>query len=205
MKFNFLVFFFHLSFSLLSQKFPSELWHEGWLVTNDKDTLKGNLKYDFEAQLIQIKIDDKIKAYSNRNIYYFEIYDKTIEDYRQFYSLMYEVNYNYKIPILFEVLIEGELSLLLKEKIVSETIPRYFPSYYWYGRKSYEYYNKIDYEFFFMRLDGTIIKFNGKKKDLFNIMYEKINDIKLYFIDNNLKIKKMSDLVKIVSYYNSLS
>jgi len=205
MRFRIIILFFYSSFNLSSQDFPSEMWHKGWLVTNHKDTLNGHLKYDFEAQLIQIKIDDKIKAYSNRNIYYFEIYDKTIEDYRQFYSLMYEVNYNYKIPILFEVLIEGELSLLLKEKIVSETVPRYFPSYYWYGRQSYEYYNKINYEFFFMRLDGTIIKFNGKKKDLFNIMYEKIDDIKLYFIDNNLKIKKMSDLVKIVSYYNSLS
>lgn len=204
MKFNFFLFFFYLNFSLFSQKFPSELWHEGWLVTNDKDTLKGNLKYDFESQLIQVEIDSKIKAFSNRNIFYFEIYDKTIEDYRQFYSLMYEVNYNYNVPILFEVLIEGKLSLLLKEKIVSETVPRYFPSYYWYGRTSYDYYNKVDYEFFFMNIDGVIIKFNGKKKDLFNIMIDKFDDVKSYFVDNKLKVKNMSDLVKIVAYYNSL-
>ena len=70
MMFNFFLFFFYLNFSLFSQKFPSELWHEGWLVTNDKDTLKGNLKYDFESQLIQVEIDSKIKAFSNRNIFY---------------------------------------------------------------------------------------------------------------------------------------
>ena len=164
MKFKFFIFFFYLSFESISQKFPSELWHDGWIVTTYKDTLKGYLKYDFENQLIQVKIDSTIKAFSSRNIYYFEIYDKTVEDYRQFYSLMYQVSYNYTVPTLFEVLLDGKLSLLLKEKIISETVPRYFPSYYWYGRTTYDFYNKIDYEYFFIDPSGKINDFNGKKK-----------------------------------------
>ena len=117
---------------------------------------------------------------------------------------MYEINYNYSIPTLFEVLIEGKLTLLIKEKIVSETVPRYFPSYYWYGRTYYEQYNKLEYDFFFMNLDGSISEFNGKKNNLFEFMSDSIDEVKEYYIKNNLKIKKMKDLVKVVAYYNSL-
>ena len=35
-------------------------------------------------------------------------------------------------------------------------------------------------------------------------MNDKIDIIKLYISKNKLKIKKMSDLVKVVAYYNSL-
>ena len=39
--------FFILLFPLniLAQQFPSDLWHPGLLVTNDGDTIKGDLKY----------------------------------------------------------------------------------------------------------------------------------------------------------------
>ena len=198
------IFFFCFNINLFSQDFPSEIWHKGWLVTNQKDTLNGFVKYNFENQLIQVKVDNTIKAFSNRNIYYFEIFDNTIEDYRQFYSLMYEINYNYSIPILFEVLIKGKLTLLIKEKIVSETVPRYFPSYYSYGRTYYEQYNKLEYDFFFMNSKGSIYEFNGKKNELFDFMIDNIEEIKQYYSNNNLRIKKMKDLVKIVAYYNSL-
>ena len=95
-------------------------------------------------------------------------------------------------------------ALLIKEKIVSETVPRYFPSYYWYGRTYYEQYNKLEYDFFLMNLDGSISEFNGKKNNLFEFMSDNIDEVKEYYIKNNLKIKKMKDLVKVVAYYNSL-
>ena len=58
--------------------------------------------------------------------------------------------------------------------------------------------------FFFMNLDGSIFKFNGKKNNLFYFMIDNIDEVKQYYSNNNLRIKKMKDLVKIVAYYNSL-
>ena len=83
--------FFMLLFPLnmLAQQFPSDLWHPGLLVTNDGDTIKGDLKYDFENQSIQLDDGQTLKAYNVNNLFFFEIYDETIKDYRQFYSLMY--------------------------------------------------------------------------------------------------------------------
>ena len=80
--------FFILLFPLnmLAQQFPSDLWHPGLLVTNDGDTIKGDLKYDFENQSIQLDDGQTLKAYNVNNLFFFEIYDETIKDYRQFYS-----------------------------------------------------------------------------------------------------------------------
>ncbi len=73
--------------------------------------------------------DYGVPAFNVNNLFFFEIYDETIRDYRQFYSLLYEVGYNYNVPVLFEMMIEGKLSLLLRERIVAETTQSYFPSY----------------------------------------------------------------------------
>ena len=141
---------------------------------------------------------------------FFEIYDETIRDYRQFYSLMYEVGYNYSVPVLFEIVIEGKLSLLLRERIVAESISNnYFPSYYSYSmmpryNNNYSYVNKVKYDYFFLENSGKIIKFNGKKRDLFNVMSDKTESMKTYFNKNRINLKKMSDLAKVISYYNRI-
>ena len=66
--------FFILLFPLnmLAQQFPSDLWHPGLLVTNDGDTIKGDLKYDFENQSIQLDDGQTLKAYNVNNLFFFE-------------------------------------------------------------------------------------------------------------------------------------
>ena len=56
--------FFILLFpiNIIAQQFPSDLWHPGLLVTNDGDTIKGDLKYDFENQSIQLDDGQYIKS-----------------------------------------------------------------------------------------------------------------------------------------------
>ena len=181
---NKIIFFLLISFHISAQQFPSDLWHPGLLVTNEGDSIKGDLKYDFENQSIQLDNGKTLKAYNVNNLYFFEIYDETIRDYRQFYSLMYEVGYNYSVPVLFEIVIEGKLSLLLRERIVAESISNnYFPSYYSYSmmprfNNNYSYINKVKYDYFFLENSGKIIKFNGKKRDIFSVMSDKIEPMK---------------------------
>ncbi len=195
---------------MLAQQFPSDMWHPGQLVTKGGDTIKGDLKYDFDNQSIQLDDGKTLKAYNVNNLYFFEIFDETINDYRQFYSLLYEISYNYRVPVLFEMVIEGELSLLLREKIVAESVSNnYFPSYYSYSmipryQNNYSYINKIKYDYFFLNPKGKIYKFSGKKRELFQIMDKKSKEIKEYFNDKKINLKKMVDIVKVTNYYNKI-
>lgn len=183
------------------QEFPSQLLHKGTLVLTDEDTLKGKIKYDLENDLVQILVDGTVQTYTARKILNFTIYDETVEMYRTFYSIPYEVQPRYKIPLLFEVLYEGKLSLLAREMIVTETVPQYS---YMYRSSVNMTRTRLSYEFYFLDQKGNFTKYNLKKNELFDIMKRKEPQIKQYIKKNRLDVDTRRDLVRITAYYNAL-
>lgn len=184
-----------------AQNFPSELLHDGELVLLNGDTLKGQIKYNLENDLIQMVINKTVQTYSARKILYFSIYDKTVDMHRNFYSIPFEIQPNYKIPILFEVLYEGKLSLLAREAIVTETVPQYS---YMYRSSVNMTRTKLDYEYYFLDEKGKFVKYNNKKFEIYEVMKRKEPQIKQYIKKNKLKIDSRRDLVRITAYYNAL-
>ena len=188
------------SFGINAQQFSSEVFHEGFLVTSDRDTLKGSLKYDMEANILTVVKRGKTKSFSSQKIFYFEIYDQILNNYRQFYSIPYNVNIDYKIPIFFELVYEGKTSLMVREKIVSQTVNS--SSAYWGGGSAQQFI--IKYSFFFLNDKGKLTYYNGKKRDLFLYMSKKQSEVKKFIKDNRLDTDEMRDLVRITSFYNSI-
>jgi hypothetical protein len=189
------------SSACFGQEFPSEMVHEGELVLLNGDTLRGQIKYDLENDLIQIVVNETVQTYTSRKILFFSIYDKTVDMFRNFYSIPYEVQPNYEIPILFEVLYEGKLSLLAREAIVTETVPQYS---YMYRSSVNMTRTRLDYEYYFLDDKGNFIKYNNKKFELFDIMKRREPQIKQYIKKNKLKTDTRRDLVRITAYYNAL-
>lgn len=190
------------SLAAQSQEFPSRLWHQGWLVTEDRDTVRGTIKYDMETNAVQVAIGaEKVNTYSSKKIMYFEIFDESLNNYRQFYSIPYQVNSNYKVPVLFEVLYEGPMTLLVQEKIVLETDP-YNQSYYNAGPNLSR--ERLSYTYFFVDKSGKMMSYSGKKSELLEILYKNNDLVKKYIKDNRLKPDRMRDLVRITAFYNSL-
>ena len=100
-----LLFLTLLNNNLIAQRWPFELWHEGKIVLETGDTLKGNVKYDLAQDLLQYSSTNKIaEAYTARKVVFFEIFDQTVRKYRQFFSLPYSANNTYKTPVFFELL-----------------------------------------------------------------------------------------------------
>jgi hypothetical protein len=183
------------------QDFPSDMLHEGKVVLINGDTLAGKIKYDFENDLIQIIVNGTIQTFSARKFQYFSIYDGSVEMYRMFYSIPYEVQPNYEVPLIFEVLYEGQLSLLAREQIVTETVPQYTYAY----RSSYNMTRtRLAYDFYFLDQKGNFVKYNLKKPELFELMSRKEPQIKSYIKKNKLKTDSRRDLVRITAYYNAL-
>jgi hypothetical protein len=180
-----------------AQVFPSELWHEGKLVLVSEDTLKGKLKYDFVKDLVQIEVDGRTLTYSTKNIFYFEIFDVTSESYREFYVLPYGLVSSYKTPTIFEVLVEGSLTLLSREYIMTKHIQ----NPYSYGSYTQEV---LAYDYFFLDRRGNITKYTMKKKDLYEVLAKRRSQIDEYIKANRLHHDRRNDLVRIISFYNAL-
>lgn len=182
-----------------AQEFSSRMFHKGWLVTEDQDTVRGDVKYDMETNAVQVVVEnEKVKTFSSKKILYFEIYDNILKTYRQFYAIPYQVESNYKVPVLFEVLYEGKTSLLVREKIVMTSDP-YSQSYFNGPTASSE---KLSFTYFFVDTQGNMEMYNGKKNHLFEILNS--NQVREYVKVNKLKTDEMRDIVRITAFYNSL-
>ena len=187
-------------FSLSAQQFSSEVFHEGFMITTDKDTIKGDLKYDLDANYLTVIHQGKTKSFSSHKVFYFEIFDQLLNNYRQFYSILHTVNIDYKIPIFFELVYEGKLSLMAREHIVSQTVNS--SSAYWGGGNNIRLV--IKYTFYFLDDKGNITYYSGRKKDLLSYMSKKQSDIKKFIKDNRLDTNQMADLVRITAFFNSI-
>ncbi|SNS86413.1 hypothetical protein SAMN05421640_1577 [Ekhidna lutea] len=200
MRIRFSLLFLSAALTLSAQQFSSEVFHEGFLVTTDKDTIKGDLKYDLDANLLSVIYRGKTMSFSSHKVFYFEIFDKILNNYRQFYSIPYTVNIDYKIPVFFELVYEGKLSLMAREHLVSQVVNS--SSAYWGGGSRTQ--TIIKYSYYFMDDKGKITFFTGKKRDLLDFMVKKQSHVKKFIKDNRLDTDEMADLIRITAFYNSI-
>lgn len=181
-----------------AQPWPSEMWHDGHLVLDTGDTLKGKIKYDLKQDLIQYNVPNmRTDAFSARKVLSFEIFDATVHRYRQFFALPYTNQSQYRTPVFFELLTEGKLTLLAREAIEFRT----YSSPYYLGSYSREI---LVYHFYFLDDEGNIEEFKGSKTDLLSMMGKKSGDVEKYMKTNRLKIDEKNDFARIIAYYNSI-
>jgi predicted glycosyltransferase involved in capsule biosynthesis len=179
------------------QEFPFELWHEGRIVLLEGDTLHGNVKYDMQNDIVMFSVSEKIQTFSARKIAFFEIFDGTIKQYRQFYALPFSSVGSYRTAVFFELLAEGKLTLLCRESIEYRTNNSYFYYYSTYTRRV------LVNKFYFLRENGEIEEWKGSKADLLQLMGRAADEVEAYMKQNKLKADDKQDLAKTVKYYNS--
>lgn len=185
-----------------AQEFPSDLWHSGIVVLVNEDTITGKVKYNLEQGLIQVESEKKTYTYSGKRVFYFQIFDQTVDSYREFYVLPYALANQYESPIFFEVLVEGNLTLLCREAVITKTINdnnvNPYGSMMSYNR------NVLVYTYYFLNDKGTIKKYTMKKRDLLKVLSKRADKIEEYMKVNNLKADKRYDLSRIISFYNGI-
>ena len=187
--------------SVNAQQFPSAVWHAGKLVTVEDDTIEGDIKYNLDLDLIQINTkSNKIYTLSAKKLHYFEIFDETVDNFRYFYSLPFAKDSNYEVPMLFEVIHEGKMSLLSREKVVTETVTQY--SYY----SPYNVTRQtLGYDFYFLRQGSVLKQYFGKKNELETVfMRDRAKEVGAFIKKNRLSVDRKGDLLRIVYFYNSM-
>lgn len=196
--FALIIFFTLAQANVHAQQWPFELWHEGKIILESGDTLRGLVKYDFMQDLVQYNLNDqKTEAFSARKVLYFEIFDNTVRKYRQIYALPYTNSSGYRAPVFFELLEEGKMTLLSREILEyrTNTSPYYLGSF---SRQV------LVNKYFILDEKGNITEFTGNKSDLLNLMGKKSNDVEKYIKANKLKYDDKYDFARIVAYYNSI-
>ena len=119
-KYLFILTLLFMSLSSLSQRFSPDFWHDGGIVLNNGDTLKGKVYYSLQENAVQLDSDSKIryfKAFKLHGIYFYSSLDS---NFREFRVLEVEQDNGYKVPEFFEFFHQGEngIDLLGRERLV---------------------------------------------------------------------------------------
>jgi hypothetical protein len=179
------------------QEFAFEYWHEGKVVTEQNDTLRGSIQYNMQNDLVQIKRGSLLETFTARKVVFFEILDVTNNQYRQFFSLPFALSDNqYKAPVFFELVAEGKLTVLAREALEHRNVA----AFNYYG--TYTRLVLIN-KYFLLDESGSIIEFKGTKNDWIGLMGNRGPDVQRYAKSNRLDFDVKGDLARIVTYYNS--
>lgn len=182
---------------LMAQQFPFDFWHEGKAVLESQDTLRGKIKYDPQNDLIQMEIKGRFETLTSRKVLFFEIFDQSLNNYRQFYTLPYSAIGGYRTPTFFELLTEGKITLLSKETLEY----RNTNTGYFYGTVSRLV---LVYRYYLLREDGSITALDGTKSQFLSLMGAKEDEVRKYMKANRLGLDRRIEIVRVLAYYNSL-
>jgi hypothetical protein len=137
------------------------------------------------------------EVFSARKVLFFEIFDQTVRKYRRFFSLPYSNPTGYKATTFFELLEEGQITLLSRELLEYKS---FYNSYYGISHSRLVQ----TYTYYLLKHDGTIEEFKVNRSDLLALMGNKGKTVEKYMKANKLDHDDKYDLAQIVAYYNSL-
>ena len=186
---------------LQGQKFPGDYWHDGKVFLENDEVISGSIKYNLQLNNVNLDIKSKILTFSAKKVVRFEIIDQLSNAHRYFYSLPFALTGDYKAPVFFEVLHEGSLSLLCREKVTTETVNSPNNSY----RNQRFSRTVLDYDFYYLREHDQIRSYANRRNELLSIvMKDKADQIKKFMKKNRLDSDDREDLALIFQYYNKL-
>ncbi|WP_338374501.1 hypothetical protein [Marivirga tractuosa] len=189
-----------------SQDLPHEMWHPGMIVLDSEDTLRGKIQYDFESNLLQYSVDKRIRTFSSQNVLYFSFYCQFFKRYRYVYSLPYQLKGRMNVPIFFEILAEGRITLMSREYVITESnSSNRFINPMYSASRGFSSREILTYDYYLLTENGEINKYSEKRKDLYPYFGRLEDVMKDYVKENRLKVDKQSDLIKIIDHYNQVS
>lgn len=181
----------------VAQQFPFELWHEGRIVLDTGDTLRGMVAYNMQNDVVQYQSNKKLESFTMRKVLFVEIYEASSRRYRQFYSLPYALAGQYKTPVLFELVAEGKLTVLTREALEYRTFNNQW------GWGSFTRLVLVQ-KYFILKENGEIEAFAAKRNDWYDLMGNRSEEVRKFVRRERLDFEKKYDVAQIVSYYNSL-
>lgn len=199
---------FNTSQVVQAQYFAEEYWHVGRVISNDGDTLSGEINYNLATNMIQVNNGEITQTFTARKVLYFDFLDVELGRQREFYNIPYaDKNPNYEVPTFFELLHQGSpFSLLCRETLKSETVSTInmnVPTPVMTRRY-------VAYDYFLLKIEqksGNVkakISSFSKEGKLLELLSDWDEAIESYIDENKLDLDNKYEVVDIITYYNSL-
>ncbi|MEM9325147.1 MAG: hypothetical protein AAGA85_05815 [Bacteroidota bacterium] len=171
-----------------------ERWYDGFLVTTSQDTIRGELSYNMVTNMVKVRQEDRMRVFTSFQTFHYKLYDEPARRWRKFYSVAFPLKTNHETPILFELLAEGKLSLMARER-------------WCHSRKNIklEENGYIRKDYYFIDRAGAIAHPRRSRSGLLALMEDRKSDLTVFIRDNHLDLSNERDLRILTTHYNKIS
>lgn len=172
-----------INFRLFSQQ-PA--WHEGSVVLKTNDVLAGKISIEPLYHLILFETDDIRTVYPAHRLQAVYFYDKSSNINRRFVSLgdRDPVRQEYR---LYEVVLQGEVTLLRKQKIKAR-----YPS------------DALDFDYFILYEDEIVSLRKFNRRVYPSLQTHVGRNLEEYVVANHLRTTNDVNAIRIIEFYNRL-
>jgi len=194
-----------------AQSFPQENWYVGSVTLSNGEQKEGTIKYDLETNSIQLQWNNKIETYHASQFITFSIYLEEEELYRNFYVLPLANTSGYKRPTIFELILEGEISLLAREYIATRNNAA---NNSFYGSRFGAFNNPfpttfttqyLAFKLYLVDKKANITELNNNRKEVIAAFGDHQKELKKYIKEENIKMDRVADVAQLVNYFNQLN
>jgi len=173
-------------------------WCTGRVTMENDVVLEGDISYDLKFEALQVKTGNVTRTFTAENIAVFEIFDPIKYRHRKYVALDYAMDEGYKRKTFFEVLADGEITILRKSRYLRR--PRVTEDF----RAPHVYLNSVCRHTYYLYRAGKFTEiedFHGQVLPLMNAHHREVRD---YIRRCDLKLREIGEQMRIVNLYNQL-
>lgn len=186
-----------------AQDFSTNVWHSGVVDLNSGESIRGQLKYDLKDERVLLIVNNQVKAYPVNIVESFSIKDALSNQSRIFFSIPHTLYNDYSRNHFFELLSEGQMSLLSRQEIVMRKVRYDVTNGYLYSNRNYPVPHEEE-NYFLMDSEGGISACGNTNKDVIEFFSDYSKEIKAFIRSNKLDVNFRYDMMHVIEYYNTL-
>jgi hypothetical protein len=179
-----------------------EKWEPGVIYLNG-ESLRGDVSYDPKLDVVFRKAEGKIQTFTPQSVHHFEYYDGENGITRTFSSLYHAETSSRDRKSFFEVMTDGELTLLKKGKFF--TRPRPKGKYHRVHNKIRDSHQKPEIVFsHYLLMKAVPQKITNFQQQVLPLMHDLEEEIEEFVQRENLDLAKPQNHILIIDHYNHL-
>ncbi|OEK00444.1 hypothetical protein BFP97_02480 [Roseivirga sp. 4D4] len=207
--------------SVSERMYSADKWHEGTVTLFDEGSVEGVIKYDFVHDAVQVKTGQVIKTFAASQVEKFKIIEQDTDRNRTFYTYLLPTKNEYARPGFFELLVEGEVNLLMRERILVSAVPSRKRQYR--GKHRFDLdgnRNKsvrrsitedrivnrrsLERELYVISEEGEVKLLKKNRRNVLSFFRERYSEVKGIMKRRRLKLDRTGDIAVLFHEYNQL-
>ena len=173
-------------------------WCPGQVTLVNQRMVAGEINYDLKYNAIQVRHDGVVRTYTAEKIAHFTLFDLVKHRERRYVAIDHQLDEGYQRKTFFEVLTEGDLTILRKSRYVRK--PRVTED----KRAPHIYLNAVCRHDYYAYNQGDFFEIDDFKEQVLPLMNSYEDLVQDYIKRCKLKLRKINEQMRVVHLYNQL-